>query len=416
MNTSPAAKRHRIRHLPQPPIVAEGPQVAEPVRHPPLCRPCRNGQPSTFDDKADTRVHDEHRPADAPQLPLPPCRHWTSKGSCRYGDLCGFGHSPDLRGPTSDHYGIPAESGGRSDRRGKRRQVRKSGRAAALAAFAAETFPGGADALRDGGGVIDVAGGAGEVSFHLANLYDVPSAVLDPRPPKLYGCVRRHEMGMYLSRKQTTKRRIGDSSLREVQHLPLYGDTELLRLILSFSRSGGWTDEQRNHDRLKSLIGKDHHLTILEDDNEAAVIGADDSGATDGAIPPKSPEKDGNRRRRLAANCVQPILDPSDALHRLASFSCVVGMHPDQGTEFAIDLAISFGRPFFVVPCCVCGRQFPNRSLRDETPVGSSYERFLQYLMEKDPTGGIQRATLDFGGKNQVLYWLGYQKDNRCDS
>lgn len=52
-----------------------------------------------------------------------------------------------------------------------------------FAAFLVETL--GADVMRSGSGVLDVAGGRGEVSFELKESHGVPSTVVDPRPPKL---------------------------------------------------------------------------------------------------------------------------------------------------------------------------------------------------------------------------------------
>ena len=43
----------------------------------------------------------------------------------------------------------------------------------------------GRDALAAGTGVLDVAGGRGELSFELVNLNAVPATVLDPRPLRL---------------------------------------------------------------------------------------------------------------------------------------------------------------------------------------------------------------------------------------
>jgi ubiquinone/menaquinone biosynthesis C-methylase UbiE len=46
--------------------------------------------------------------------------------------------------------------------------------------FLLDTF--GEVALRGGSGVLDVAGGKGELSFEFVNLHGMRSTVLDPRP------------------------------------------------------------------------------------------------------------------------------------------------------------------------------------------------------------------------------------------
>jgi hypothetical protein len=58
---------------------------------------------------------------------------------------------------------------------------------------------------------------------------------------------------------------------------------------------------------------------------------------------------------------------------------------------------------FAIVPCCVYHKQFPRRRL-DGAPV-TTYQQFVAYLTAKAPDR-IKTATLDFEGKNLVLYAL----------
>ena len=88
----------------------------------------------------------------------------------------------------------------------------------------------------------------------------------------------------------------------------------------------------------------------------------------------------------------------------LASASLVVGFHPDQATEAIVDWALASGTPFAVVPCCVYGRLFPQRRLRDGGEV-TSYEDLLNYLEQKSPE--IRRAFLPYSGRNVVLFSWG---------
>ena len=98
------------------------------------------------------------------------------------------------------------------------------------------------------------------------------------------------------------------------------------------------------------------------------------------------------------------IDDPGDALQVLLGASVVVGLHPDQATEPAIDHALRLRVPFAVVPCCVYSLEFPKRHLKESPakPV-TSYDDFLQYLCEKDD--GIRMETLPFEGKNTILWY-----------
>ena len=63
--------------------------------------------------------------------------------------------------------------------RPKRRTAHKSERAGVFRRFLLKTF--GAEALRSGRGVIDVAGGHGSLSFELLNVDGVPCTIVDPR-------------------------------------------------------------------------------------------------------------------------------------------------------------------------------------------------------------------------------------------
>ena len=49
--------------------------------------------------------------------------------------------------------------------------------------------------------------------------------------------------------------------------------------------------------------------------------------------------------------------------------SLVLAMHPDEATYAAVDTALTVGKPFAVVPCCVFARQFPYRKTPDGRAV-----------------------------------------------
>ena len=86
---------------------------------------------------------------------------------------------------------------------------------------------------------------------------------------------------------------------------------------------------------------------------------------------------------------------------RFSNCSLVVGMHPDQATDAIVDNAISHGRPFAVVPCCVFSHEFPQRRTPKGSPV-QSYEDLGEYLVAKHPKATT--AFLPFVGRNQVIY------------
>jgi hypothetical protein len=84
--------------------------------------------------------------------------------------------------------------------------------------------------------------------------------------------------------------------------------------------------------------------------------------------------------------------------------SLVCAMHPDEATEPSINWAIEKKRPFFLVPCCVFSRLFPQRRSSDGRSVETPAD-FVKYLLEKHP--GTKLATLDIDGANQCVYWTG---------
>ena len=73
---------------------------------------------------------------------------------------------------------------------------------------------------------------------------------------------------------------------------------------------------------------------------------------------------------------------PDEALSTLERTRLVVGFHPDQATEAAVDLALALRVPFAVVPCCVFPSLFPHRRTREGKPV-ASYDEFVEYLRAK---------------------------------
>jgi hypothetical protein len=84
----------------------------------------------------------------------------------------------------------------------------------------------------------------------------------------------------------------------------------------------------------------------------------------------------------------------------------VVGLHPDEATEPLVTLCLAAGKPFAVVPCCVFPSAHPRRRTRDGLHV-RTHEQLCQYYLELDPS--VQRATLDFEGRNTVLFSRGRQ-------
>ena len=77
----------------------------------------------------------------------------------------------------------------------KRRVTRKSGKASIFRRWLIDNF--GLDLLSSGSGILDVAGGKGEVAFELVNLNRIPTTVVDPRILDLSSYKRKFEFGIF---------------------------------------------------------------------------------------------------------------------------------------------------------------------------------------------------------------------------
>mmetsp|Transcript_10810 Transcript_10810/g.25053 ORF Transcript_10810/g.25053 Transcript_10810/m.25053 type:complete len:82 (-) Transcript_10810:133-378(-) len=81
-------------------------------------------------------------------------------------------------------------------------------------------------------------------------------------------------------------------------------------------------------------------------------------------------------------------------------------MHPDQAAQAIVEFAISSGKPFAVVPCCVYSSesQFRTRRLPGSGKRVTDYASLVEFLSAGRP--GVQVADLDFEGKSTVIYRL----------
>jgi hypothetical protein len=86
---------------------------------------------------------------------------------------------------------------GQQQRTGRRfrRRILNDGRAAALRRWVLSVF--GDTYLRTGSGILDVAGGKGEVAFEFENLNGIPTCVVDPRALELHRFNRKLELGFF---------------------------------------------------------------------------------------------------------------------------------------------------------------------------------------------------------------------------
>lgn len=121
----------------------------------------------------------------APGARVDPCKFFINNGYCAKGDACKYAHDRAVqqqwiaerkakrREIAVTHYGDPHGTSVAS----------KSLRASKFATWLRETF--GVETLNSGSGVLDVAGGRGDVSFELFTKQGIRSTLVEPRERKL---------------------------------------------------------------------------------------------------------------------------------------------------------------------------------------------------------------------------------------
>ena len=413
----------------------------------------------------------------------PLCRHWARKGRCDYGDRCRFRHE---RVPSDDP---PSTSGGVEEgdatadgevgyrqqqpqnqregatRFGRRHHARNRNKAGDFRRWLVDTF--GFDTLSSGEGILDVAGGKGELAFELQNISGIPVTVVDPRPMRLDRYVRRFRSGIYHRNQSQVA-----SKLRRPQTSSLSAPTHLRMFLHKGVFDPSTTEETRRAATMESyalahatrwsrrgLVETESAPTADIPGDIPARVNLDEAYRVPGApvrhktmftrAPPSS---------NSSASVDLPIVNKQDVMNEDETYECddvnthidedrdaaamepiamdsaetaatcervlsgcsvVVGLHPDQATDAAVDFALAHGKPFAVVPCCTYARDFSHRRLppgpgrpKGGGPV-TTHAHLVEYLLAKAP-GVIKSETLPFEGKNVVVYSLGGVEPELC--
>lgn len=199
----------------------------------------------------------------------------------------------------------------------------------------------GIECLNQGTGILDVAGGKGELTFKL-NRHGVKSTIVDPRQPKR--SVLRYLTKDQILRKTSTQNRTFNFDM------PAHLQTWFI----------GKSDNDESYIRL--LLEKESDNVYVND--------------------------------KLKSN----LHDHADLKEQLMSCSMIVGLHPDQATELILDYCLANNKSFAIVPCCV----FHKSKLALHRKDIKSYENFCTYLLKKDKR--IKTTDLGFLGRNKCLY------------
>ena len=356
--------------------------------------------------------------AEVEERPL--CKHFVRKGSCRYGDKCFFSH--DEKRAAKKRATLPAA---RRAWGGKRRIVKNESRAAVLRRFLIDTF--GIEKLREG--VVDVAGGKGDLAFQLVNLNSVPATVMDPRNLQLRKFARCLTRGMYHRNRifctpKYVQEKFGGMP-HSPRHLSLCLDYKLMTLLgVRFYPYSSYSRAMRKWKCPESMVKKDLgeafaqatemrwtkkglHEDGMDMEQFSEFLLEDNGDEEDLEVNP-----DVGENVRANEACYDTldgkpveIRDFDDVMHTLTSAGVIAGMHADQATEPIVDYALKSGKGFAVVCCCVYAKSFPGRKLKESGDSVGSTEEFVRYLVEKDPSR-VRTAKLDFEGKNTVVYGL----------
>jgi hypothetical protein len=245
----------------------------------------------------------------------------------------------------------------------------------------------GKDYLNSGEGVLDVAGGKGEISLFLTHMFGIRSTVVEPN-------VRRD--------KPYQRRNLMDV-IRKQLDIEAGGDGQFYR---KFSATSSSSTEPDGLCTGSVSINNSHENF---DAGEAM-----QPTATDSADPEQAKKEQRRLKKLQQAQFVVPrlctLLDDQFAVDHasvLEGASILIGMHPDQATEPIVDMALKHCKPFAVVPCCVFAHENPHRRLRTGGEVNTTLD-FVQYLMEKEETESastsMRKEYLLFDGMNIAVY------------
>ena len=361
----------------------------------------------------------------------PECKHWKrTKGNCMFGDKCKFQHiqfSYDsiIEKEKSNEIIRDPDSGKR-----KRKRPRNKGRAGEFRRWLIDTF--GVDLLRSGSGILDIAGGKGEISFELENLNHCKSTIIDPRNYIDFSRFQKKLLKGFYHRNEMISEKFNDSiqlpnSIDEIitpNHVKLFW-TPILWECLSLCSDFNTDDYDKDYLQFKEYLSYDN------DDNDNDDIDSFEFNGVEylkklfytartytwtdkGLKIPQQLGYNNNDDEELGDNetTISNIEDNNENYkewsfnelkYLLENCSCVIGMHPDQAAEGIVDFALRMKKPFALLPCCVYSKQFPKKKTSDGKHVTNYYD-LIDHLTSKHPD--IKTTKLPFEGKNTVVYWI----------
>ena len=322
------------------------------------------------------------------------CKHWVKRGNCIFGEDCKFLHprvSIQINIPEKRIGMVPRQPSGKR----KRKRTKNRGRAGQFRRWLLTTFS--TELLKQGTGILDIAGGQGELSFELVNLNSIQSTIIDPRGLSDFSrLIKKLEKGFFhknqcLNKLNETAEE--NKAITHPDHIKLFWGPILWESVGIAAEDpcdiANYNEayEQFRTKRESINFDKDEYLNqlyqevdlILKRENFQEVPSATNNDT-------EEKYKQAEEIEYLLRNC-----------------SCIIGLHPDHATEAIVDFAIKLNKPFAIIPCCTCSKQFPNR-LRPNKEKVKNYEGLIEHLLLKHEE--IKIAHLEFEGKNKILYRL----------
>ena len=266
---------------------------------------------------------------------------------------------------------------------GGKSRVRNYNRASVFRKWCVDNL--GYDRMNSLEGVLDVAGGKGELAYELLAYGRISNVTLaDPRPFNMFGMLKRLTRGHIdrMRRRPTSTTKL----FTPLQKVPSQQPT-LIHLSTSL------------------LYCRCQHMFVA-----GLNIRCQNTNAEN--LPNECPGELelGKRKSIFASRSLywnEELKSENDQVQllmkKMSSCSVVVGMHPDQAAEAIVDFALCENKPFAIVPCYVFSLEnVPEQKAKDGTHV-KKFEQFVQYLIEKNPREG-EASSLDFTGRNVCLY------------
>lgn len=219
--------------------------------------------------------------------------------------------------------------------------------------------------------ILDVAGGKGDLSFMIANIYDSNPIVIDPRKSNHSSLLR--SISFLEQHPELVEERSVEGSLSFQPLAALLNELEENRI----RRDNDW-------------ISPSNMQIYFNGDLIQAVY--------------KEYEIKGSWEKYWLSKRLDDTMTAEASWSYIQKTKLIVGFHPDQATESIIDFALFMGIAFAIVPCCVFPSEFPNRRWKGERV--RDHRTFIEYLKAKNHQIQVEKLDFDFcdSGKNIVLF------------